>query len=79
MDAAVGSALPPSALLRRLQLAADPAAARPEIVGLASTAGVEEAARRAGRSLLQFFGGGLTKRPPSPPRPPPSPPRPPSP
>ncbi|PRW45573.1 lysosomal Pro-X carboxypeptidase-like [Chlorella sorokiniana] len=32
-DAAVGSSLPPAALLRRLQLAADPAAARPEIAG----------------------------------------------
>ncbi|PRW45472.1 hypothetical protein C2E21_6076 [Chlorella sorokiniana] len=84
-DAAVGSALAPAALLRRLQLAADPAAARPEIAGPSGGSGMEEAARRAGRNLLVVFCCGLMKRSPpppageEPPSPPPSPAPPPSP
>lgn len=70
-DAAVGSALPPAALLRRLQLAADPAADRPEIVGPAHGTGLDEVVRRTGRSLLLggCFGCSGSK-PPSPPYPP---------
>lgn len=60
-DAAVGSALPPRALLRRLQLAADPDA-RPEVVG--PDAGIEEATRRVGRNLQVFCC--FTKKPPPP-------------
>lgn len=71
-DAAVGSALPPAALLRRLQLAADPAAVRAPIAGPEQGAGLEEASRRAGRSLLfgLCYGCSTTKKPPSPPWPP---------
>ncbi len=65
-DGAVGSALPPAALLRRLQLATDPAATRPEIGGNTTGAGVEEAARRAGRSMLVTVCCTRTRSPPPP-------------